>query len=123
MIVRPGQQEPCFRLLATENRSGNNNSSPGNTAASILNIAQDNEPLFLSNNLSSQRLGEVIGKEIGCLITILQTDNYDAKSLAQMTRRMRHHAIIKLVGTRPGPNELKILDIPVVWLKVKPLVS
>ncbi len=125
IISRPSQQTTCFTLLATEEGRSVKNASTSlrDTAAFIQTMAKNRESLYLSNNLSSWKIVNVINEEVGCLTTILQTDLYDAKSLAQMTRKMRHHSIYKLGGKKPGSDELKMHDRPVVWVEEKPLVS
>ncbi len=113
---------PCSRLFVFENGASNNTSILRNTATFMPVDKDHQDPVFLSTNLTNQGLVNVVSNDVGCLTTIVLTDNYDIKMLSLMTRKMRYHNIFVTGDRRHNNKELKAHDRPVVWVEELPLV-
>ncbi len=113
------EQSDCTRLLVVD---AANSSLPSPTKAHIMDSLlhmQHGQPAIV---LSSLKRAKPIYDEVGCLISILGTDNYDISDLAPLTLGMKHHLVFKLGGRRPNAKELKLSDRPFIWIQQNPSV-
>ncbi len=86
-----------------------------------LNL-QQHRPVLLATNLTNNRLATVIGQQVPCLTTILNTDKYNMKDLASLSKTLNRHIIFKSGGRKPSSRELMMIDRPMVWIEEAVLV-
>ncbi len=111
----------CTRLFIMDVTNTSTLISKSESHADELHLPED-QPALLATKLTNQRLAKAVYQQVRCLTTILNTDIYNMRDLASLTKPINHHIILKLGGRKPSGSELKMLDRPMVWIEEEPLV-
>ncbi len=79
--------------------------------------------VLLQTEWNENRLAQMVSQQVGCLVTIINTENYNMSTLALMARTTKRHIIFKLGGRRPTNRDLILSDRPFIWIENRHTVN